>query len=92
MKWPWPTLPGLDSYVLDSDEMAMTHIVFLAKSNNIHLPFKDLGSIGRSIGHPYGFKGIYIKFFEDRCKDSKGVDGILKESYKDFSWNSIGFP
>jgi len=30
----------------------MAHIVFFAKSNNIHLPFKDLGSIGMSIGHP----------------------------------------
>jgi hypothetical protein len=40
--------------------MAMAHIVFFAKSNNIHLPFKDLGSIGMSIGPPYGFKGVYI--------------------------------
>jgi hypothetical protein len=30
--------------------MAMAHIVFFAKSNSSHLPFKDLGSIRMSIG------------------------------------------
>ena len=69
--------------------MAMAHIVSLQKINNIHLPFKDLGSIGMSIGPPYGF---CFGLFEDRCKDSKGIDGILKDSHKDSSCNSIGFP
>jgi len=62
MSWPWPTFPVLvfrwAGHVLYA--MAMAHIVFFAKSNNIHLPFKDLGSIGMSIGPPFGFKGIYI--------------------------------
>ena len=70
--------------------MAMAHIVFFAKSNNIHLPFKDLGSIGMSIGPPMGSKGFILGFCEDRCKDSKGIDGILKDLYKDSSWISIG--
>ena len=40
--------------------MAMAHIVFFAKSNNIHLSFKDLGSIGMSIGPPpMGSKNLY---------------------------------
>ena len=72
--------------------MAMAHIVFFAKSNNIHLPFKDLGSIGMSIGPPMGSKGFILGFCEDRCEDSKGIDGILKNLYKDSSWISIGFP
>ena len=37
-------------------------------------------------------KEFILWVFEDRCKDSKGVDGILKDLYKDSSWNSIGFP
>ena len=61
----------------------MAHIVFFAKSNIIHLPFKDLGSIGMSIGAPpYGF---ILEISEDSCKDSNGIDGILKDSYKDFA-------
>ena len=38
---------------------------------------------------PYGF---ILGLFEDRCKDSKGIDRSLKDFYKDSSWNSIGFP
>jgi len=64
--------------------MAMAHIVFFAKSNNSHLPFKDLGSIGMSTGPPMDSKGCILGFFEDRCKDSKGIDGFLNDSYKDF--------
>ena len=37
-------------------------------------------------------KGFILGFCEDRCKDSKGIDGILKDLYKDSSWISIGFP
>ena len=60
------------------------------RPNKSHLPFKDPGSIGMSTGpHPYGF---ILGVFEDRCKDSKGIEGILKDFYKDSSWNSIGFP
>ena len=87
MKWPWPTLP-----VLDSDELVMSymrwpwpHIVFFAKSNSSHLPFKDLGPIRMSIGPHMDSKGFILDLFEDRCKDSKGIDGILKDLYKDSS-------
>jgi len=59
------------------------------RPNKSHLPFKDLGFIGMSIGPPYGF---IMRLFEDRCEESKGVDGILKDLYKDSSWNSTGFP
>ena len=72
--------------------MAMAHIVFVAKSNNIHLPFKDLGSIGMSIGPPMGSKGFILGFCEDRSEGSKGIDAILKNLYKDSYWISIGFP
>jgi len=37
-------------------------------------------------------KGFILGFCEDRCKDSKGIDGILKDLYKDSSWISKGFP
>ena len=37
-------------------------------------------------------KGFILGLCEDRCKDSKGIDGILKDLYKDSSWISIGFP
>jgi hypothetical protein len=43
--------------------MAMAHIVFFAKSNSSHLPFKDLGSIRMSIG-------IHREFYMDSSKDS----------------------
>ena len=38
---------------------------------------------------PYGF---ILGLIEDRCKDSKGIDGILKDLYKDASWISRGLP
>ena len=38
---------------------------------------------------PYGF---ILGLFEGRCKDSKGIDGILKDLYKDSSLISTGFP
>jgi len=54
MSWPWPTFPVLvfrwAGHVLYA--MVMAHIVFFAKSINIHLPFEDLGSLGMSIGPP----------------------------------------
>ena len=37
-------------------------------------------------------KWFILGLCEDRCKDSKGIDGILKDLYKDSSWISIGFP
>ena len=37
-------------------------------------------------------KGFILGLCEDPCKDSKGIDGILKDLYKDSSWLSIGFP
>ena len=39
-----------------------------------------------------GSKGFILGLCEDRCEDSKGIDAILKNLYKDSSWNSIGFP
>jgi len=62
MRWPWPTLPGLDSdeLVMSYMRWAMAHIVFFAKSNNIHLPFKGIGSIGMPIGHPIWVQRVYI--------------------------------
>ena len=87
MSWPWPTFPVLvfrwAGHVLYA--MAMAHIVFFAKSNSSHLPFKDLGSIRMSIGPHMDSKGFILGFAEDRCKDSKGIDGILKDLYKDSS-------
>ena len=58
---------------------------FFAKIHNIHLPFKDLGSIRMSIGPHVDSKGFILGFVEDRCKDSKGIGGILKDLYKDSS-------
>ena len=37
-------------------------------------------------------KGFILGFVEDRCEDSKGIEAILKNLYKDSSWISIGFP
>ncbi len=39
-----------------------------------------------------GSKGFISGLCEDRCEDSKGIDGILKDFYEDPSWNPIGFP
>ena len=62
----------------------------LERLNKSNLPFKGICSIGMSVGSPpYGFM---FGLFEDRCKDSKGTDGFLKDLFKDSSWNSIGFP
>ena len=65
---------------------------FFATSNNVHLPFKGMDSIGISIGPHMDSKGFILGFVEDRCKDSKGIDGFLKDLYKDYSWISIGIP
>ena len=65
--------------------MAMAHLVFFAESNNVHLPFKDMDSIGISIGPHMDSKGFTLGFFEDRCKDSKGIDGFLKDLNTDSS-------
>ena len=65
---------------------------FFATSSNVRLPFKDMDSIGISIGHPMDSTEFILGFFEERCKDSKGMDEILKDLYKDSSWISIGIP
>ena len=39
-----------------------------------------------------GSKGFILGLCEDRCEDSKGIDGIIKNLYKDSYWISIGFP
>ena len=57
------------------------------RSNKSHLPFKDPGSIRMPIGPLH-----MDLYWEDRCKDSKGIDRSFKDFYKDSSWNSIGFP
>ena len=60
------------------------------RPNKSHLPFKDPGYFGNVYrAPPYGFA---LGLFEDRCKVSKGIDWIPKDSYKDLSWNSLGFP
>ena len=53
-----------------------------------------------AIQRPWFYRNVYrappcgfiLGLFEDRCKDSKWIDGILKDLYKDSSGNSIGFP
>ena len=39
-----------------------------------------------------GSKGFILGFCDDRCEDSKRIDGVIKHLYKDSSWISIGFP
>ena len=50
-----------------------------------------------AIQRPWFYKNVYRPlhmdlYWEDRCKDSKGIERSLKDFYKDSSWNSIGFP
>ena len=66
--------------------MAMAHIVLFAKSNDIHLPFKDMDSTDISIGPCMDSKRFLLGFFEDCYQDSEGVEWILKDSHKDSSW------
>ena len=39
-----------------------------------------------------GSKGFIVGFCDERCEDSKGIDGIIKHLYNDSSRISIGFP
>ena len=70
--------------------MAMTHLVFFAKSNDIHLPFKDMDSTDISIGPRMDSKRFQWGFFGDCYQDSEGIEWILKDSHKDSSWLFYG--
>ena len=68
----------------------MTHIVFFAKSNDFHLPFKDMDSTDISIGPRMDSKRFLWGFFGDCYQDSEGIEWILKDSHKDYSWLFYG--
>ena len=70
--------------------MAMAHIASCAKSNDVHLPFKDMDSTDISIGPCMDSKGFLLGFFQDCYQDSEGIEWILKDSHKDYSWLFYG--
>ena len=51
----------------------------LFRSNKSHLPFKDPGSIRMPIGPLH-----MDLYWEDRCKDSKGIDKSFKDFFLEF--------